>query len=797
MEPLDKTPTPLPPFEEPLFVPQALLDLPQWICWRAVWDSIKLKWDKKPICVATGSGTGFTRIEMGATYTEAVAATKRLNLAGVGFVFQTHNRLVGIDLDKCRDPVTGEIEKWARDILDLAETYAEVSPSGTGIHLFALGDLGGLPAVKNVTAGVEMYASGRYFTLTGHHVEGTPLDVNPSPNTVAALKARIVAAPAATGPATASAADQAAAPVAGSADAFTRWAYKRSFFGQVNEAALKETGKWMPELFPSASLEAGTGAWRVKSADLGRPLEEDISVSPSGIVDFGVHDMGDLDEKGRDREGKRTPIDLVREWLPEEWQPPEQGSAVTPVEAALWLCERLGVDPKTLGYRGGGPPGDNSGDKNSYGASAGPDPQPAASDDEDDDQPAEVVVDLFAELTRLGGVHPKKKIILPGLERGFVTLVGGPSGAMKSLWVLQVALAIVAGQAAADKLLDIGKVDYCGSVAVYPYEDATSQLAKRLDGMLRMHGLDHRKFPYKIMARTAQLLSWKNAEQLVLNKAEVTALKAMPDLALIIVDTLTSALLSEETNREFQQVMNLGKRLARRTGATVVIVHHFRKGTSKEEEGATMENMRGGSSLTAAARNVLFVEPPSRKEAGDHGLGDEYMKRTHVKNSNGPRDIVRWYEREVIDIDVVDERNGAREFETAPVLVPFIPNWAATVPVKLQEALAKIVAAETRLGRRVQIVKRDNGEDDIAQAVLGLETRAAKKVIAELERLGQIKRVDALNAQRKPITTIEVINSAPLSAVIDKNGENYLRNSDFAQITPDDQDVENVDDSGI
>ena len=42
-------------------------------------------------------------------------------------------------------------------------------------------------------------------------------------------------------------------------------------------------------------------------ADLGRDLEEDLSISPSGVKDFGVHDLDDP------RQGKRTPVDLVME----------------------------------------------------------------------------------------------------------------------------------------------------------------------------------------------------------------------------------------------------------------------------------------------------------------------------------------------------------------------------------------------------------------------------------------------------------------------------------------------------
>ena len=47
----------------------------------------------------------------------------------------------------------------------------------------------------------------------------------------------------------------------------------------------------------------------MSSPDLGRDLEEDLSIVPSGIVDFGVHDLDDP------LQGKRTPVDLVMEWV--------------------------------------------------------------------------------------------------------------------------------------------------------------------------------------------------------------------------------------------------------------------------------------------------------------------------------------------------------------------------------------------------------------------------------------------------------------------------------------------------
>jgi hypothetical protein len=114
------------------------------------------------------------------------------------------------------------------------------------------------------------------------------------------------------------------------------------FFRAVNDLALRNLSAWVPTIFGStARYQSSTGAYRVSSKALGRNLEEDLSLAPTGIIDFGVHDMGDH------RQGRRTAIDVVI----------EQGRARDAREAALWLCDRLGRDPVSLGYDGGASPG--------------------------------------------------------------------------------------------------------------------------------------------------------------------------------------------------------------------------------------------------------------------------------------------------------------------------------------------------------------------------------------------------------------------------------------------------------
>jgi predicted P-loop ATPase len=109
---------------------------------------------------------------------------------------------------------------------------------------------------------------------------------------------------------------------------------EKSFFQRVNDHAMADLAAWVPALLPFAQ-EARQG-YRVGSRDLGRALQEDLSIQPEGIVDFGVHDQGD------EREGKRTPLELVQE------HGEDLGSVV---DAAMWLCERLELETATLGWR--------------------------------------------------------------------------------------------------------------------------------------------------------------------------------------------------------------------------------------------------------------------------------------------------------------------------------------------------------------------------------------------------------------------------------------------------------------
>jgi primase-polymerase (primpol)-like protein len=82
---------------------------------------------KPPVNPHNGRGASHSRPEDWSSYAQAAAAVRRYRLAGVGFGLSEDDGYTGVDLDKCRDAKTGQIEPWAQEIVNFAETYSEVS----------------------------------------------------------------------------------------------------------------------------------------------------------------------------------------------------------------------------------------------------------------------------------------------------------------------------------------------------------------------------------------------------------------------------------------------------------------------------------------------------------------------------------------------------------------------------------------------------------------------------------------------------------------------------------------------
>lgn len=159
-----------------LAIPEELRARPQWVAYSL--EERDGKPTKVPKNPRTSKHASSTDPATWGTFAEARAAVARYDLDGVGFVFSPDDRFVGIDLDHCRDPQTGEIEDWALQIVNAICSYTEVSPSGTGLHIIAKAKLPPDAWHKVYPFGddraVEMYDRGRFFCMTGEPLRVTP-----------------------------------------------------------------------------------------------------------------------------------------------------------------------------------------------------------------------------------------------------------------------------------------------------------------------------------------------------------------------------------------------------------------------------------------------------------------------------------------------------------------------------------------------------------------------------------------------------------------------------------------------
>jgi len=148
-------------------IPRELQDYKQWVCWTRPYGTTT----KLPICPATCRPASCTDPSTWGSYRQARSAAARFHFDGIGFVFTVADPYAGVDLDHCRT-IRGDLESAAAQIVKLLDSYAEWSPSGGGVHIIVKACL---PVSSGRRSrGIEIYSSGRYFTITGDHLDHTP-----------------------------------------------------------------------------------------------------------------------------------------------------------------------------------------------------------------------------------------------------------------------------------------------------------------------------------------------------------------------------------------------------------------------------------------------------------------------------------------------------------------------------------------------------------------------------------------------------------------------------------------------
>lgn len=157
-------------------IPAELCARSQWVVWRYV--EVDGRPTKKPFRVAKPLvGADSTNPREWGSFDAACAlfnsnerlAQARRGAAGLGYVFAPDDPYAGVDLDKVIED--GELHPGASRIVEELDSYTEVSPSGTGLHVIVRGAL--QEGARNRTSStpwggeIEVYDRARFFCFTG------------------------------------------------------------------------------------------------------------------------------------------------------------------------------------------------------------------------------------------------------------------------------------------------------------------------------------------------------------------------------------------------------------------------------------------------------------------------------------------------------------------------------------------------------------------------------------------------------------------------------------------------------
>lgn len=160
-------------------IPDRLRQVPRWICWaNTTRDGKSTQLPCKPYTTRGGQEADPIDSDHCRDFQTAYRfhGESSVETDGLAFMFTGATSFIAIALLDCRSPDEGEIADWAWDLIEQLDSYTEVSPSGTDIHVVVEGDLQERQARTDT---IELYVDEGCLPITGNHVDGTPEEINP------------------------------------------------------------------------------------------------------------------------------------------------------------------------------------------------------------------------------------------------------------------------------------------------------------------------------------------------------------------------------------------------------------------------------------------------------------------------------------------------------------------------------------------------------------------------------------------------------------------------------------------
>jgi hypothetical protein len=156
-------------------IPLALKQRDQWACWKFI--ERHGKRTKCPYHAKFHWKASSVNPQTWCSYDAAWIAYQRSGYDGIAYMFSEDDPFCGIDLDDCLDEQGNLL--WGNELLELLDSYTEISPSGRGLKLFVEAKKPEFARCKAQVDGhdIEIYDRNRMFCVTGIRFEGVSGDV--------------------------------------------------------------------------------------------------------------------------------------------------------------------------------------------------------------------------------------------------------------------------------------------------------------------------------------------------------------------------------------------------------------------------------------------------------------------------------------------------------------------------------------------------------------------------------------------------------------------------------------------
>ncbi|MGI8121557.1 phage/plasmid primase, P4 family [Staphylococcus haemolyticus] len=146
-------------------IPDELKQLDNWCVWK--FENRNGKRTKIPFNAATGE---FAKSNDKSTWSSYETAVNAEGVDGIGFFFEPP--YLGVDIDDIDDDLHrfkqgDKLDNIVSEFNEAFKSYTEVSPSGNGLHIIVKGKI---PGNRRRKGNIEMYDSGRFFTMTGKNI---------------------------------------------------------------------------------------------------------------------------------------------------------------------------------------------------------------------------------------------------------------------------------------------------------------------------------------------------------------------------------------------------------------------------------------------------------------------------------------------------------------------------------------------------------------------------------------------------------------------------------------------------